>query len=102
MSEKFKKLSNSSKRAKIKSNVEYYFTKNFINDDIVKEVNKKVYNNGSWIEYKEFEVTDKFTGKKYKYNFSCKYKLGDIIKGTSKRFIECLYVSKFKVLITDI
>lgn len=101
MNEKFKTLSNSSKKAKIKSNVKYYFAKNFINDDIVKEVTKKVYKNGSWIEYKEFEVVDKFTGKKYKYNFSCKYK-DDIIKGTSKRFIECVYVSKFKVLIIDI
>jgi hypothetical protein len=100
MNKPYKKLSYIEKHKKLQSNIRYYFAKNFISDD-VKVINKKEFKNGSWIEYKQLEVKDTYTNKIYQYNFSCKYKLGDIIKGINKRFIHCLYVSKYKVKVLD-
>lgn len=98
----FNKLKYRERLKKLQSNIRYYFAKNFCNDEIIQTISKKEFGNGSWIEYRQFQVEDKYTNKIYKYNFSCKYKLGDIIKGTDRNFIHCIYVSKYKVKVIPI
>lgn len=98
MNKPFNKLTYKEKLAKIKSNTKYYFAKNFLSDD-VKIINKKEFKNGSWIEYKQLEIFDQYTNKTYKYHFSCKYSLDKVLKVCGKPFINCLYVSKYKLQI---